>query len=100
MQEALAERVLQEVIVPDLDEVDEHGALALALVRYQHPGLKKSRVSVIQDMRCKIRCKKKTSEFVDLNPLLQAYKNIFIKEANELSYCLQKYDFFFSQLTC
>ena len=39
MQEALAERVLQEVIVPDLDEVDEHGALALALVRYQHPGL-------------------------------------------------------------
>ena len=57
MQEALAERVLQEVIVPDLDEVDEHGALALALVRYQHPGLKKSRVSVIQDMRCEIRCK-------------------------------------------
>ena len=36
MKEALAERVLQEVVVPDLDEVDEHGALALALVRYQH----------------------------------------------------------------
>ena len=34
MKEALAEGVLQEVVVPDLDEVDEHGALALALVRY------------------------------------------------------------------
>ena len=44
MQEALAEGVLQEVVVPDLDEVDEHGALALALVRYQHPGGQKSRV--------------------------------------------------------
>ena len=38
MKEALAEGVLQEVVVPDLDEVDEHGALALALVRYQHSG--------------------------------------------------------------
>ena len=42
MQEALAQRVLQEVVVPDLDEVDEHGALALALVRYQHPGFELS----------------------------------------------------------
>ena len=42
MEEALAERVLQEVVVPDLDEVNEHGALALALVRYQHSGEKKS----------------------------------------------------------
>ena len=40
MEEALAEGVLQEVVVPDLDEVDEHGALALALVRYQHSGAK------------------------------------------------------------
>ena len=36
MKKALAERVLQEVVVSDLDEVDEHGALALALVRDQH----------------------------------------------------------------
>ena len=37
VQEALAQRVLQQVVVPDLDEVDEHGALALALVGDQHP---------------------------------------------------------------
>ena len=37
VQEALAQRVLQQVVVADLDEVDEHGALALALVGDQHP---------------------------------------------------------------
>jgi hypothetical protein len=37
VEKGLAERVLQKVVVPYLDKVDEHGALALALVRNQDP---------------------------------------------------------------
>ncbi len=37
MQEALDERVLEQVVVPDLDEVDEHGALPPILAGDEHP---------------------------------------------------------------
>ena len=36
VEEGLAQRVLEQVVVPDLDEVHEHGTLSLGLVGDQH----------------------------------------------------------------